>query len=63
MEGKIMGRPKKDGRDLNCFLRKDLFEKLEQYCEEMGQTKTIVIERALEKTFMEHEKNKKKNKI
>lgn len=57
-----MGRPKKEGRDLNCFLRKDLFEKLEQYCEEMGQTKTIVVERALEKTFMEHEKNKKKKK-
>lgn len=57
-----MGRPKKDGRDLNCFLRRDLFEQLEQYCDEMGQTKTIVIERALEKTFREHEKNKKKNK-
>lgn len=57
-----MGRPKKDGRDLNCFLRRDLFEQLEQYCDEMGQTKTIVVERALEKTFREHEKNKKKNK-
>ena len=57
-----MGRPKKDGRDLNCFLRRDLFEQLEQYCDEMGQTKTMVIERALEKTFREHEKNKKKSK-
>ena len=57
-----MGRPKKDGRDLNCFLRRDLFEQLEQYCDEMGQTKTMVIERALEKTFREYEKNKKKNK-
>ena len=57
-----MGRPKKDGRDLNCFSRRDLFEQLEQYCDEMGQTKTMVIERALEKTFREHEKNKKKNK-
>lgn len=57
-----MGRPKKDGRDLNCFLRRDLFEQLEQYCDEMGQTKTMVIERALEKTFREHEKTKKKNK-
>ena len=57
-----MGRPKKDGRDLNCFLRRDHFEQLEQYCDEMGQTKTMVIERALEKTFREHEKNKKQNK-
>ena len=57
-----MGRPKKDGRDLNCFLRRDLFEQLEQYCDEMGQTKTMVIERALEKTFREHEKEKDKKK-
>lgn len=54
-----MGRPKKDGRDLNCFLRRDLFEQLEEYCDEMGQTKTMVIERALEKTFKEHKKTKK----
>ena len=57
-----MGRPKKDGRDLNCFLRRDLFEQLEQYCDEMGQTKTMVIERALEKVFIEHEKEKNKKK-
>ena len=57
-----MGRPKKDGRDLNCYLSRDLFEQLDKYCDEMGQTKTMVIERALEKTFREHEKNKKKNK-
>lgn len=53
-----MGRPKKDGRDFNCLLRRDLFEKLEKYCEEMGQTKTIAVERALEKVFAEHEKEK-----
>ena len=57
-----MGRPKKDGRDLNCFLRRDLFEQLEQYGYEMGQTKTMVIERALEKVFIEHEKEKNKKK-
>ena len=55
-----MGRPKKDGKDLNCYLRSDIFEKLERYCEETGLTKTTAIERALEKTFNEHEKEKKK---
>ena len=57
-----MGRPKKDSHALNCNIRADLFTKLEEYCEDMGQTKTIVIERALEKTFKEYEKNKKKIK-
>ena len=55
-----MGRPKKDGRALNCYIKAEIIEKLEEYCEEMGQTKTIVVERALEKTFREHEKNKNK---
>lgn len=60
MEGKVMGRPKKDGHPLNCIIRSDLFAKLEKYAEEMGQTKTIVVERALEKVFAEYEKNKNK---
>ena len=55
-----MGRPKKDGHALNCIIRSDIFAKLERYSEEMGQTKTIVVERALEKVFAEHEKNKSK---
>jgi hypothetical protein len=58
-----MGRPKKEGRDINCFLRKDIFDKLEEYCDETGLTKTTAIERALEKAFVEHDKNKKKNKV
>ena len=57
-----MGRPKKDGRDINCFLRKDIFDKLEEYCDETGLTKTTAIERALEKAFIEREKEKNKNK-
>lgn len=57
-----MGRPKKDGRALNCYIKAEIIEKLEEYCEEMGQTKTIVVERALEQVFSEHDKNKKKNK-
>lgn len=57
-----MGRPKKDGRALNCYIKAEIIEKLEEYCEEMGQTKTIVVERALEKVFTEHEKEKNKKK-
>ena len=56
-----MARAKKDGISINYFINRKLKEKLDAYCEEVGQTRTIVIERALERTFREHEENKKKN--
>lgn len=56
-----MARAKKDGISINYFINRELKEKLDVYCEEVGQTRTIVIERALERTFREHEENKKKN--
>ena len=56
-----MARAKKDGISINYFINSELKEKLDAYCEEVGQTRTIVIERALERTFREHEENKKKN--
>lgn len=49
-----MGRPKKDGKSLNCYIEREIFEELEKYCEKKGQTKTIVIERALQKLFKEN---------
>ena len=42
-----MARPKKEGKHLNVFLDKTLHEELDLFCEEQGQTKTIVVERAL----------------
>lgn len=56
-----MARAKKDGININYFIERELKEKLDAYCEEVGQTRTIVIERALERTFREYEENKKKN--
>lgn len=42
-----MAREKKDGRHINLYIERKIIELLEQYCEEVGQTKTVAIERAL----------------
>ena len=44
-----MGRPKKDSKILNIKLNITTYKKLEQFCEESGQTKTLAVERFLDK--------------
>lgn len=44
-----MARTKKDGRYVNYDIEREIYEKLEKYCEEVGQTKTVAIERILTK--------------
>ena len=43
-----MPRPKKDGRYLNLYLDRALHEEFEQFCESLGQTKTVAAERAFQ---------------
>ncbi len=50
------GRPKgklKNGRTISCYIRNDIYEVLIRHCEITGQTKTIAIERAIEKMARE----------
>ena len=42
-----MPRPKKDNYPLSLRIDKTVYERLTQYCEDSGQTKTLAIERAL----------------
>lgn len=43
-----MARPKvKDSKAMTVRLDSDLFDKLNEYCEKSGQTKTTAVERAL----------------
>ena len=42
-----MGRPKKDGRMVNCYLNAEICKNLDLYCLMTGMTKTSVIEKAL----------------
>ena len=43
-----MARQKKDGVNINYFIRRDVKERLDAYCEEVGQTATMAIERILD---------------
>lgn len=49
-----MPRPKKDARNLNVKLDREIFEKLERFCEESGQSKTVAVERFLNKCLDEY---------
>ena len=42
-----MARPKKNGTYLNVCIETPIYERLEKFCEDAGQTKTIAVERAL----------------
>ncbi|MCI9590644.1 MAG: ribbon-helix-helix protein, CopG family [Lachnospiraceae bacterium] len=55
-----MAREKKDGRHINLYIEREIIESLEQYCEKVGQTKTVAIERALKQYLSDHQNNKRK---
>ena len=49
-----MPRQKKDAKVLNIKLATPVSEKLERFCEESGQTKTVAVERFLDKCLDEY---------
>lgn len=55
-----MAREKKDGRHINLYIECEIIESLEKYCERMGQTKTVAIERALKQYLSEYQNNQEK---
>lgn len=42
-----MARPKKNGTYLNVCIETSIYERLEELCNEAGQSKTVAVERAL----------------
>ena len=46
-----MSRPRKDGQYLNVRIESDIYRELENVSELAGQTKTMVVERALAAYF------------
>lgn len=50
-----MARPKKDGRFINYFIDRDIYERLKRYAEEKGQSMTTAIERILDRHLKEYE--------
>ena len=53
-----MARAKKDGVFINYYIKKDIKEKLDKYCEDVGQTNTMALERILGKYLDEYFKDK-----
>lgn len=49
-----MPRPKKDAKLLSIKLSTPIHEKLERFCEESGQSKTVAVERFLNKCLDEY---------
>ena len=43
-----MARQKKDGQFLNCYMRKDLYDRVEKYCNETMIPKTAIVEKAVQ---------------
>ena len=43
-----MARQKKDGQFLNCYMRKDLYDRVETYCNETMIPKTAIVEKAVQ---------------
>ena len=44
-----MARTKKEGQFLNCYIRKEIFDKLTKYSNDTSIPKTAIVEKALEK--------------
>lgn len=51
-----MPRPKKDGVYINYYIQKDIKERLDKYCEDVGQTNTMAVERILKQFLDEYDK-------
>lgn len=49
-----MSRQKKDAMNFGCKFEREIFEKLEEFCRLSGQSKTAVVERAVEKYLEEN---------
>jgi hypothetical protein len=50
-----MARPKKDGRFINYFIDRDIYDRLKRYAEEKGQSMTTAIERILDRHLKAYE--------
>lgn len=57
-----MARPKKNGTYLNICIDNSIYKQLNEICKDAGQTKTIVVERALDSYFYDYKEKQIKLK-
>ena len=58
-----MAREKKDGLALNVRIDAGIYHELESICDDAGQTKTKVVERALQAYFSDYRSKQEKLKM
>ena len=56
-----MPKAKKDAKKATIYLGNEVIKKLEDYCSDTGLSKTVAVERFIEKAVNEH--NSKKTKV
>ena len=56
-----MPRKKKDGRHINYYIDRMIYERLEEYGDEKGQTMTTALERILKQFFNKTDEEKKQS--
>ena len=58
-----MARPKKDGRHINYYIDRLIYERFEEYADEKGQTMTTALERILKQFFDKVDDGKEQSEI
>jgi hypothetical protein len=58
VEGIKMPREKKDGKFINYYIKREIYEELKKYSEEKGQTMTMALERILQEYLQKTLKEK-----
>ena len=56
-----MPRKKKDGRHINYYIDRMIYERLEEYADEKGQTMTMALERILKQVVNKTDEEKKRS--
>ena len=53
-----MARAKKDGVHINYYIDREVKEMLDEYCNDVGQTNTLAVERILRQFLTDYKKEK-----
>ena len=57
-----MARQKKDAKSATFYLSNEIINKLEEYCEDTGLSKTTAVERFIKKCVDEHDNAKEEKR-
>lgn len=53
-----VGRPRKEGQFVNCYIKKEIAEALNKFCNNTGLPKTAAVEHAIALYLANYEKTK-----